>query len=98
MSYKVLNRFKDTDETVYETGDIYPKGESEPSQKRMKELSAVHPKYRKRFIEFFESDMEKAEREVKEAKEVAAQKKAEEERLAKLKAAEDKNASKKGAE
>ncbi|ALY08066.1 hypothetical protein BhaS171_00010 [Bacillus phage vB_BhaS-171] len=49
--YKVINRFRDIDGHVYEVGDEFPKGSSKPTKKRIEELSADHPKYRRSFIE-----------------------------------------------
>jgi len=53
MAYKVINRFKDTQDnnTVYEVGEEYPKGEYKPTKKRIAELSKEHPKYKRIFIE-----------------------------------------------
>lgn len=71
MEYKVINKFKDTDGVIYISGEPYPKDGDVPSEKRIKELSEVHQKYKKAFIEKVESDEEKAEREAKEAEEKA---------------------------
>lgn len=53
MAHKVINRFKDKEDnnTVYEVGDEFPKGSSNPSKKRIEELSSPHPKYKSVFIE-----------------------------------------------
>jgi len=53
MEYKVINRFIDIDNnnTVYEVGEGFPKGDSKPTKKRIEELSKPHPKYRISFIE-----------------------------------------------
>lgn len=53
MAYKVIKRFKDKedDNTIYEVGDEYPKGSYKPTKKRIDELSKVHPKYNRIFIE-----------------------------------------------
>lgn len=71
MPYKVINGFVDLEanKTNYEVGDEYPKGDYKPTQERIEELSAVHPKYKRIFIEEVETDDEKAAQEVKEAEE-----------------------------
>ncbi|WP_088033528.1 hypothetical protein [Evansella clarkii] len=54
MPYKVINRFKDTkdnDGHIYEAGDPYPAEGKKATKKRIEELSKVHPKYKKVFIE-----------------------------------------------
>jgi hypothetical protein len=53
MPYKVVNRFVDTvdNNTPYEIGEDFPKGDYVPSQERIDQLSAVHPKYNRVFIE-----------------------------------------------
>jgi hypothetical protein len=56
MHFKVVNEFKDTKDknTIYKVGEVYPKTEHKPSEKRIKELSGVHPKYKRVFIEKIE--------------------------------------------
>lgn len=53
MAYKVISRFKDLedDNTLYDKGDTYPKGEHKPSKERIEELLSKHPKYKRAFIE-----------------------------------------------
>lgn len=51
MAYKVINRFKDADGQVYEVGEEFPKRDSKATKKRIEELTADHPKYRRSFIE-----------------------------------------------
>lgn len=52
MAYKVINRFRDVEDnnTIYEVGDEFPKGDSKPTKKRIDELSKAHPKYKSIFI------------------------------------------------
>lgn len=52
MAYKVINKFidKENDDTLYDVGDEYPKGDYKPTKKRIDELSKVHPKYKVAFI------------------------------------------------
>lgn len=73
MAYKVVNKFYDNEDngTFYNVGDVYPKGENEPTQERLEELSKTHPKYKVAFIELVETDKEKASRELKEAQDKA---------------------------
>ncbi|BDH62313.1 hypothetical protein MTP04_24430 [Lysinibacillus sp. PLM2] len=92
MAYKVVNEFKDKDDnkTLYRVGEGYPKGNYQPTEERIAELLAVHPKYKRVFIEKVEIDEEKAEREAKEAEEKEfAEQKAKEEAEAKAKAEEE---------
>lgn len=53
MPYKVINQFldKEDNEKLYDVGEEYPKGDHRPSKKRIEELSKVHPKYKRAFIE-----------------------------------------------
>jgi hypothetical protein len=53
MPFKVVNRFldKENENTPYEVGDEYPKGDYKPTKKRIEELSKQHPKYQRAFIE-----------------------------------------------
>ncbi|WP_346207619.1 hypothetical protein NSS91_16060 [Caldifermentibacillus hisashii] len=53
MAYRVINRFKDSmdNNRLYEVGEEYPKGDYKPTKERIKELSSVHKKYKKAFIE-----------------------------------------------
>lgn len=52
MAYKVINRFFDNkDKVLYNVGEEFPKGDSKPSKKRISELSEVHPKFNRAFIE-----------------------------------------------
>ncbi|KAA0547570.1 hypothetical protein FZW96_12035 [Bacillus sp. BGMRC 2118] len=53
MPYKVINRFKDKEgnNTLYNVGDQYPKGDYVPSEERVNNLMSVHPKYKCAFIE-----------------------------------------------
>jgi hypothetical protein len=70
-TYKVVNAFSDADDnnTRYKIGDEYPKGNFTPSEERIEELSSVHPKYKRVFIEAVEDNDEEAnsEEEEKEA-------------------------------
>lgn len=84
MTYKVINEFRDTDNLVYKVGEVYPKDGYTPTQKRIKELSEVHSKYKKTFIVEVETDEEKAEREAEEK--AIADQKIKEENEAKAKA------------
>lgn len=74
MEYKVMNSFTDLEDnnTLYRVGEVYPKGDYKPTQKRIEELTEVHPKQKRIFIEEIESDDEKVDREAKEAEEMAA--------------------------
>lgn len=61
MSYKVVNRFKDTEDGnhIYQVGDAYPKkGDYKPSKKRIDLLSKEHPKYKCSFIKKVKEDKE----------------------------------------
>jgi len=71
MIYKVVNSFTDLEDnkTLYRVGDDYPKGDHKPSKKRIKELSEIHPKQKRIFIEEVEDEDEKADREAKESEE-----------------------------
>ena len=51
MAHKVINKFRDEDGTIYEVGEDYPTGDAKATKKRIEELSADHPKYRRSFIE-----------------------------------------------
>ncbi|MGM0807534.1 MAG: hypothetical protein ACQET8_22775 [Bacillota bacterium] len=53
MAYKVIKRFRDKEDnnTIYEVGDEFPKGDSKATKKRLEELSSSHPVYRSAFIE-----------------------------------------------
>ncbi|USK56571.1 hypothetical protein LIS82_08910 [Cytobacillus solani] len=53
MSYKVINRFYDKEDnnTLYEVGEDYPKGDHKPTKKRIEVLAKEHPKYKCVFIE-----------------------------------------------
>ena len=68
MAYKVINKFIDTenDNTLYNVGDEYPKGDHKPTKKRIEELSKVHPKYKVSFIE--ENDSTKDKKKTQSAK------------------------------
>ncbi|WP_419962178.1 hypothetical protein [Psychrobacillus sp. BM2] len=52
MKYKAINKFidKENEDTLYNVGDEYPKGDYKPTKKRIDELSKVHPKYKAAFI------------------------------------------------
>ena len=52
-NFKVVNDFTDLEDnkTLYKVGEEYPKGDHKPSKKRIEELSGVHPKYKRVFIE-----------------------------------------------
>ena len=63
MAHKVINRFRDVDGHVYEVGDEYPNKDSKPTKKRIEELSADHPKYRRSFIEEVKEKGKKKEKE-----------------------------------
>jgi hypothetical protein len=58
MTYKVVNGFTDTQDNnkVYKVGNTYPKGNYKPSEERIEELSSVHPKLKRIFIEAIEAD------------------------------------------
>lgn len=43
-------RDKDNDNTLYNTGDEYPKGDYKPTKKRIEELSKKHPEHKVVFI------------------------------------------------
>ena len=53
MPYVVINEFKDTKDngTHYKVGETYPKGNFKPTKKRIEELSSIHPKYNRAFIQ-----------------------------------------------
>lgn len=86
MEYKVIRPFKDkeNDNTRYNVGDVFPKGEKKATKKRIEELSQKHPKHNVAFIAPViasgentdstpvETDEEKAAREAKEAEEKEA--------------------------
>lgn len=71
MGYKVINAFKDKEDNnrKYKLGDPYPKGDYQPTEERFEELSKNHPKENKTFIQAFESEEERVEREAKEEEE-----------------------------
>ena len=83
MEYKVIRPFKDkeNDNTRYNVGDVFPKGDKKVTKKRIEELSKNHPKHNVAFIapviaseenndsEPVETDEEIAAREAKEAEE-----------------------------
>lgn len=52
MPFIVINEFRDKEDnnTIYQVGEEYPKGDYKPSKNRIKELSKDHPKYNKSFI------------------------------------------------
>lgn len=58
--YKVINSFRDREDndTLYKSGEEYPKGDFKPTKKRINELSKEHPKYKRRFIEKAEENKE----------------------------------------
>lgn len=86
MEYKVISPFKDKedDNTRYNVGDVYPKGDKKPTKKRIEELSKKHSKHNVAFIapviassekadnEPVETDEEKTVREAKEVEEKEA--------------------------
>jgi hypothetical protein len=51
--YKVINRFidKEDNDTLYEVGEVYPKGDFKPTKKRVEILLKKHPTYNCKFIE-----------------------------------------------
>lgn len=53
MKHKVLHSFrdKDNDNTLYNVGEEYPKGDYKPTKKRIEELSKKHKKHKVAFIE-----------------------------------------------
>ncbi|TYS67052.1 hypothetical protein FZC76_16120 [Sutcliffiella horikoshii] len=55
-TYKVVNGFTDTKDKNrrYKIGDAYPKGSYKPTDSRIKELSSIHPKHKRIFIEELE--------------------------------------------
>lgn len=57
-TYKVVNGFTDTKDKNrrYKIGDAYPKGSYKPTETRIKELSSVHPKHKRIFIEVLEEN------------------------------------------
>ncbi|WP_277585845.1 Rho termination protein [Psychrobacillus antarcticus] len=89
MGYKVKNKFKDKfdNNTLYNAGDDYPKGDYKPTEKRIDELSKEHSSYKRVFIEKVETDEEIAKREAEET--AIAEQKAKEEAEAKAKAKAD---------
>jgi len=52
MARKVIKQFKDKEDKgrLYEVGDEYPKGSFKPTNKRLNELSELHPHYKAAFI------------------------------------------------
>ena len=69
MSYQVINEFIDIEDnnTLYKVGDEYPKGDFKPTEERIEELSSVHPKYKRVFIEAVSDDKTDLEEKEKEA-------------------------------
>lgn len=67
MAYTVINRFRDADGHVYEVGETYPLDGLESTEARLEELSKVHPKYKRVFIEQAEEQKSLTEEEEKEA-------------------------------
>lgn len=70
MPYKVINRFNDAEDNnrLYRVGDTYPQGDHKPSEDRIEKLSAVHPEYKRAFIQLVGEDLkDKTEEEEKEA-------------------------------
>lgn len=65
--YKVINAFKDKEDnnTVYNVGDVYPKGDFKPTKKRIDELSKKHPEYDVAFIAPVTGEKVKVENEEK---------------------------------
>ncbi|WP_284037457.1 hypothetical protein [Neobacillus sp. 114] len=63
--FKVINDFydKESKNTFYRSGDEYPKGDYKPTKKRIKELSEVHPQYKKVFIEEVKEEKKASEKE-----------------------------------
>jgi len=61
MPYKVVNSFidKEDNNTLYEVGEEYPKGDHKPTKKRIEELSKIHPKYKRVFIEEVKEEKKK---------------------------------------
>ena len=53
MPYLVINPFQDTQDNnkLYQKVDTYPKGDYRPTKKRIDELTKIHPKYKRAFIE-----------------------------------------------
>lgn len=62
MFYKVINGFQDTQDSnrEYKKDSIYPRADYTPSEERIEELSTVHPKEKKVFIEEIEVVKEQA--------------------------------------
>ncbi|WP_188453794.1 hypothetical protein [Virgibacillus oceani] len=65
MPYEVVNLMRDTEDpkdsddnkVIYEPGDPYPReGDYEPGEKRIKELSTKHKKYKRVFIKKVEPE------------------------------------------
>lgn len=52
MSYKVINPFKDKEDndTLYQKGENYPKGDFKPTKKRLELLLTIHPTRQLTFI------------------------------------------------
>ncbi|MFS0822169.1 hypothetical protein [Bacillus sp. 1P02SD] len=75
MPFKVINRFKDThdNDTEYEVGEEYPKGDYQPSEERLKALQEVHPKYKRIFIEAVGTDEDKVKAEEQEKEAIKAE-------------------------
>ncbi|MEK5215310.1 hypothetical protein [Psychrobacillus sp. FSL H8-0487] len=61
MAYEVINKFIDSEDnnTLYNVGDKYPKGDFKPTKKRIDELSKVHPKYKVAFVKEKEQPKDK---------------------------------------
>ena len=62
MTYKVINKFKDTDGHVYEVNKPYPKS-GKATKKRLFELLGIHPKYNVAFIEEVKEEKPKKKKE-----------------------------------
>lgn len=60
MSYKVINKFidKDDNNTLYNVGDVYPKGDLKLTEKRIELLTNEHPVYKCRFIQEVDEQIE----------------------------------------
>jgi hypothetical protein len=54
--YIVVNGFTDLEDNKkkYKAGKPYPRGEYKPTEERIEELSSVHPKHKRIFIEAIE--------------------------------------------
>lgn len=58
--YVVTNKFadKEDDKRSYEVGDTYPREGLNPTQKRIRQLSSIHPVYKRDFIKKVEEQKE----------------------------------------